>query len=270
MKISIFFLTALTFLTFRLYGQTRTIVGRVLSEDLETLPGVRIQVSDTLLVGETDIEGRFKIKISQDTDKLIFSFVGMERATIQINSACDIIEVVMMYDGTYDFMSFKKVDRLRLKRFKKLPELHLKSYQKGVFSKQTACFLREFESNKPTNDEIAKWKTERTEIDKRTKLTFEKLKIGDIIKIPYSGQFRYDGTDRTSLFVYSCLVDKPNYDCTIEGKIIGKNKIKKGYNLVYRVTNCDLCKSPSIYYGRTMKIGEVFEHNMRYFKILSE
>jgi hypothetical protein len=113
-------------------------------------------------------------------------------------------------------------------------------------------------------------RTGRIKIDKRTKLTFEKLKIGDTIKIPLSGQFRYDGTDRTSLFAYSYLVDKPNYDCIIEGTIIDKNKIKKGYNLVYRVTNCDLCKSLSIYNGRTVTVGEKFEHNIRYFKVLSK
>jgi hypothetical protein len=267
MRTSIFSLTVLTLLTFRLYGQTRTIVGRVLSEDLETLPAVEIHILDTLLIGKTDFEGRFKIQIPQNTDKLIFSFLGMEWTTIQLDNACNTNEVVMMYDGTYDFMSPKKVDRLRLKRFKKLPELHLQAYKKGFFSEQTPCYKMIFESNKPYYDKI---KQDRKKLDIQTKLTFEKLKIGDTVKIPYNGQFTHDGTDRTSLFVYSNWTDRASYDCVVQGTIISKNKTKKGFNLVYKVIDCNLCKSQSIYNGKTMRVGEIFEHNMRYFTILSE
>jgi hypothetical protein len=260
-----FSLTVLTFLTFQIYGQTRTIVGRVLSEDVETLPGVRIQILDTVLISETDIEGRFKIKISQDTNKLILRAVGMEPTTIQTNNACDSIEIVMMYDGTYDFISPQKIDRLRLKRFKKLPDLHLQAYTKGLFSTKTECVLRTFESNKPYFDKIKK---EQKKIDVQTKQTFEKLKIGDSIKIPYHGQYSTNEGDK--LYVYSNMTDNIKYDCIVEGKVISKNKFKKGYNLVYKVTNFDICKSPTEYRGKPLEIGDVFTHNMRTFKILSE
>lgn len=156
MKTSILLLSVLTFLTFRLYGQTRTIEGRVYTEDLEALPGVWIQISDTLRIGETDIEGRFKIKISHDTDKLIFRTLGMEATTLQINNSCDIVEILMMYDVIYDFMSPKKIDRLRLSRFKKLPKLHLQLYEKGDFSTKTACYTQIFESFKAYFDKVKK------------------------------------------------------------------------------------------------------------------
>lgn len=260
-------MTFLTLLTLRLYGQTRTIVGRVLSEDLETLPVVEIHLMDTLLLGKTDFEGRFKIQIPQDAYKLIFSFIGMEWTTIQLNKTCDTNEVIMMYDGTYDFMSPEKIDKLRLKRFKKLSGLHLQAHKKGLFLEPSACYTRIFESNKAYYDKV---KEDRKKKDIQTKLIFEKLTIGDTIKIPYNGQYRHDGTDRTTLFVYSNWTDRASYDCIIEGTIISKNKAKKGFNLVYKVTNCDLCKSQSIYNGKTMKVGETFEHNMRYYTILRE
>lgn len=149
-------MSVLTFLTFRLCGQTRTIEGRIYTEDLETLPGVWIQIADTLRIGETDIEGRFKIKISHNTDQLIFRAIGMEATTLQIDNSCDAIEVLMMYDGTYDFMSPKKVDRLRLRRFKKLPKLHLQLYEKGDFSTKTTCYTQIFESFKANVDKIKK------------------------------------------------------------------------------------------------------------------
>lgn len=161
MKKSILLFSVLTFLSFRLCGQTRTIVGRVYTEDLETLPGVWIQISDTLRIGETDIEGRFKIKISHDTDKLIFRAVGMEATTLQIDNSCDTIEVLMMYHGTYDFISPKKIDRLRLRRFKKLPKLHLQLYEKGDFSTKTTCYSQIFESFKAYFDKIKKDKKNR-------------------------------------------------------------------------------------------------------------
>lgn len=265
MRTSISFLTVLTLLTFRLYGQTRTIVGRVISEDLETLPAVEIHILDNLLIGTTDFEGKFKIQIPKDTYKLIFSFVGMEQTTIQLDNACSTNEVIMMYDGTYDFMSPKKVDKLRLKRFKKLPELHLQAYTKGLFSTKTGCILRTFQFNKPYFD---KRKNEQKKIDIETKRTFQRLKIGDIIKIPYHGQYRTNEGDK--LYVYSNLIDNLKYDCIVEGIILRKNKSKKGYNLVYQVTNFDICKSTTVYNGKPLKIGDIFEHNMRNFKVLIE
>ena len=69
MRIWIIFLTGL-FFNVSLFGQTRTIIGRVITEDLEPLVMVHIQTSDTVLLGKTDIDGRFKINIPQETDKL--------------------------------------------------------------------------------------------------------------------------------------------------------------------------------------------------------
>jgi hypothetical protein len=49
-----------------------------------------------------------------------------------------------MSSGSYDFMSLKKVDRLRMKRFKLLPELHKKAFEEGIFKTDMACYTREF------------------------------------------------------------------------------------------------------------------------------
>lgn len=54
------------------------------------------------------------------------------------------LKLVMMLSSTYDFMSPKKVDRLRMKRFKKLPELHKEAFEKGIFKTEKACYTREF------------------------------------------------------------------------------------------------------------------------------
>ncbi|MDP4117555.1 MAG: carboxypeptidase-like regulatory domain-containing protein [Bacteroidota bacterium] len=252
-----------------LNGQTRTITGRVVSEDLEALPDVNIQNSEKLLLAKTDLEGRFKINIQQETDRLIFSWIGMELTEIKLHDKCDTVEVVMMYAGTYDFMTLRKVDRLRKKRFDKLPSLHSDAVINGLFKNNNICYERIFIAHKPTKpvlDSLSKaYKSKRKQI----KDTFKGLALGDTIRIPYSGAWREDGTDRTTLHIYSNGVDGEDFDCIIRVVIIDKNKRKGGYNLVCRVIDCKDCHYDNIVRnGKELKVGETIEFNMKYFKIL--
>ena len=250
-------------------AQTRTIYGRVVGEDdLDVIPGVRIENQEKLLLGTTATDGRFKINIPQNTQTLLLSFIGYEMAIIKLNSDCDTIEVVLMYAGTYDFMSSTKIDKDRLKRFNKLPEFHLQAYKKGIFTKELICFIREFRPVKPLLDSIGK---ENIKIRKQIKLTFKKLNIGDTIKIPFSDKLSYraDGTDRTKLTAYySFSGGHPHASCIIKCIIIDKNKHKRAYNLVCSVVSCDGCKNPSVFQGRVMKTREEFTYNMKYGEIL--
>lgn len=70
--------------------------------------------------------------------------VGFEQTAIEFLDKCDEVEVVMISSSIYDFITLKKVDRLRMKRFKKLPELHKKAFEKGIFKTDKACYTREF------------------------------------------------------------------------------------------------------------------------------
>ena len=190
-----------------LNGQTRTIAGRVISEDLEPLPMVYIQNSDTLLIGKTDMDGRFIVSIPQETGRLLFGYLGMEWTEIKLKKDCDTVEVVMMYDGTYDFMTLRKVDRLRKKRFDNLPSLHSEAVKNGLFENNIICYERvfkEYNPPKPVRDSINK---EYKLKIKQIKDTFKGLALGDTIRIPYSGSWREDGTDRTTLHLYSNGVD---------------------------------------------------------------
>src|SRR5258706_5354825 len=139
MKLSIIILIALLAFYNNLVGQSRMLQGRIISNNLETLPGVRIQNFDKIILGETDLEGRFKIKLTQETQVLLLSGIGLEPTKIILGDNCDTVEVVMILAGTYDFMSSNKIDRLRLKEFKQLPELYLQAYNKGLFRKSIVC-----------------------------------------------------------------------------------------------------------------------------------
>jgi hypothetical protein len=268
MRIWIIILTAL-FFDFNLFGQTRTIIGRVIAEDLEPLIMVHIETSDTVLLGKTDMDGRFKINIPQETDKLQFTFLGMERTEIKLKKDCDTVEIVMMYDGTYDFMTLKKVDRLRKRRFDNLPNLHSDAVKNGLFENNNICYERVFEEHnppKPVLDSINKvYKFKKKQI----KNTFKGLALGDTIRIPYYRTPRHDGTGKTTLNPYSFAFDGENFDCIIQGVITEKNKRKGGYNLVYRVIYCSDCHYDNIILnGKEFKVGELIDYNMRYTKTL--
>jgi nitrogenase subunit NifH len=130
--------------TYSLYSQNKIIKGRVIAEDLETLPLVSIIINDTVQVDRTDLNGFFQIEMPFPVKKILFRSVGMEPTTIELVDTCNEVEVVMMFSRIYDFKPLKKVDRLRMKRFKKLPALHKEAFAKGVFKTDRACYTQEF------------------------------------------------------------------------------------------------------------------------------
>jgi len=128
-----------------LYSQNKTIKGRVISDDFETVPLASIMINDTVEVGKTDLNGFFQIDIPVSEKKILFMFVGLDPATIGLVDKCDKIEVVMMLSSSYDFITLKHADRKREKRYKKLPEIHKQAFEKGIFETEYACYNREFE-----------------------------------------------------------------------------------------------------------------------------
>ena len=140
----------ITFLVFSistgvLYSQNKTIKGRVIDNHfLDTLAYVAIIINDTVEVGRTDLNGVYQIDIPILVNKILFRSVGMEPAIIELADTCNEVEVVMMFSGTYDFKTLKKVDKLRMKKFKKLPALHKEAFAKGIFKTDKACYTQEF------------------------------------------------------------------------------------------------------------------------------
>ena len=126
------------------YSQNKTIKGRVISDQLESIPGAIIAINDTLVVGKTDVDGFFQIDIPITVNKIFFKYVGLEPTNIELVDKCDTVEVIMILSGTYDFMTLDKVDKLRWKRFKKLTILHKEAFEKGMFKTEEACYKQEF------------------------------------------------------------------------------------------------------------------------------
>lgn len=77
-----------------LLAQQKTVKGRVLEKETgEPLPGVAIVVEKTPKGVTTDVDGTFEIKVSS-SDKLVFSFIGMETQTMTIGNKT-FVEVLM-------------------------------------------------------------------------------------------------------------------------------------------------------------------------------
>jgi hypothetical protein len=128
-----------------LYSQNTEIRGRVIDNHLlKALGYVEIFIQDTVLVGRTDLNGYFRIGVPISETRLKFMSVGMETAVIEITSQCDEVEIVMMYRGTYDFTTPRKIDRLRMKEFNELPRLHREAFGKGIFVTEKACYVQQF------------------------------------------------------------------------------------------------------------------------------
>jgi len=144
MKKLLIFCIVLSVSISNLYSQNKTIKGRVIDDNLETLPYVSILINDTVEVGRTDLNGFFQIHIPISAKKLSFSTIGIELASIELADKCDEVEVVMMLSGTYDFIALSKVDKIRMKRFAKLSELHKKAFEKSIFKTDVACYTQLF------------------------------------------------------------------------------------------------------------------------------
>ena len=129
-------------------AQVRTIIGKVLNESFDPVPQAVVWDSNSLVLGETNLDGTFKIDIPAGTKHFVIGAVAMERKDIYLHDSCNYLEIILLNAGTYDFMSPRKVDRMRLKYFKTLPRLQLKAYEKGFFLNPKPCYDEKFISEK--------------------------------------------------------------------------------------------------------------------------
>src|SRR5690606_10072226 len=90
---------ALTMLVvFTVMGQSRTIRGTVTSvEEPEGIPGVNVTVKGTAMGAITDLDGSYSVEVPQESNVLVFSFVGFESQEITIGNR-SVIDVVLVPD----------------------------------------------------------------------------------------------------------------------------------------------------------------------------
>lgn len=228
-----------------------------------------IWLHDTLQIGVSGLNGDFTIELPANEEEIEIGMLGMETASIRVPATCSHVEIIMTMSGTYHYRSHKKIDRIRKGSFDKIPELHAQAFEKGVFTSPTPCYTSAFKPEKPQLDEIRK---ELKAEGKRIKTLFHNLEIGDTIQVPFSGIYRSDGTDRTTLTPWFYFTDETMSRCMIEGIITHKDKRNSGYNIEINITDCQSCTydTPIMYQQKDMVIGTVFRHNMRILKVVTQ
>jgi hypothetical protein len=118
---------------------TKTLTGRLLDDRLETVPLATIYARDTTVIGTTDMEGYFKLAVPVNTTTLLFGAVGYDYTTVKLSADCAHLEVILLLDYTYDFMSVRRVNRVEFRRYKHLPRLQQQAYEKGLFKSWAPC-----------------------------------------------------------------------------------------------------------------------------------
>ncbi|WP_298307719.1 hypothetical protein [Flavobacterium sp.] len=101
-----------------LHCQSKTIKGRIINEQFEFMPMTSILNNLNVEIGKTDMNSFFEIVIPDSENKLLFRFTGLEPSKIELTDNCEEAEIIMISSGTHDFISLRKVDRLRKKDLK--------------------------------------------------------------------------------------------------------------------------------------------------------
>lgn len=121
-------------------GQTRTVTGKVIGEyEDPPIPGVKIKNLDTLQLGTTDLDGNFRVDLPTGTSGLTFIFLGMEQTTVTIPPDCNYLEIIIMADVIYDYVTTATINRKRQRRYKNIKDRHRKAFEKGIFRTNEPC-----------------------------------------------------------------------------------------------------------------------------------
>ena len=90
----IFWTISLSFLFFVVKAQERTLIGKVVDENSEGLPGVNIIIKGTTIGTITNFDGVYKLNIPEETNTIVFSAIGYNTQEVNIG-ARSTIDIVM-------------------------------------------------------------------------------------------------------------------------------------------------------------------------------
>ncbi|MCU4164015.1 SusC/RagA family TonB-linked outer membrane protein [Carboxylicivirga caseinilyticus] len=88
MNVNLRFLTVIVmlFMVHTFFGQNRTITGKVKDDTGQPLPGVSIVIEGTTQGTISDMDGNFTLKVPEGNIKLVFTFIGFERQTLDVTN----------------------------------------------------------------------------------------------------------------------------------------------------------------------------------------
>jgi hypothetical protein len=109
------------------------------SYEFWTFPGAKIFYNDSLSLGTTEEDGEFRLELPEGTHEIVVRAVGMYPDKIRITGNCEYLEVILLPDAIYDFVTIQKEEKLRRKDRAILPELYRKAFEQGLFRQAEPC-----------------------------------------------------------------------------------------------------------------------------------
>jgi TonB-linked SusC/RagA family outer membrane protein len=89
-------LILLNLLTFSALAQTRQVTGTVVDDNGEPLIGVGVQVKNSSIATQTNVEGKFSIRVAEPNAVLVFTYVGYNRK--EVTATSNTINVTLLTD----------------------------------------------------------------------------------------------------------------------------------------------------------------------------
>ncbi len=130
----IYFGITLIFVIQLSFGQNRMIKGKVIDQNLIEFPGVLIMSPESKVIDTTDFNGDFEFKYTNDIKTIKFVSILMQEEEIEITPNCNYIELILLDEWIYDYVSVKRANRKKERDRKRLlPKLYEEAYQKGIF-----------------------------------------------------------------------------------------------------------------------------------------
>ena len=121
-------------------SQNRVITGKLISQDLIEFPGVIIMTMESKVLDTTDFNGNFKFDYTKGLDKIKIVSVMMQTEEILLNENCSHLEIILLEEWIYDFVSLKRAERKKKRdRKKTIPILYKKAYEKKIFKNEKNC-----------------------------------------------------------------------------------------------------------------------------------
>jgi hypothetical protein len=121
-----------------LFGQTKTVSGRVLDEHLSPLPGAIIQTPDSVYQVRADKNGYYSIELPSKAKKLRAINIGMETETFKLGDYC-MFNIILLDDLIVEFETEKEHLRSYRKRQRERKKIYNKAIRLGILSTNQPC-----------------------------------------------------------------------------------------------------------------------------------
>lgn len=122
-------------------SQEKFVTGKVISEEMIEIPGALIMTMNEKVIDTTDFYGNFRFENIDEIKKIKIVSLMSQTEEITLTENCSNLEVILLNEWIYDFITLKRAERKKKRERKKIiPKLYDKAYEKGIFTNEKNCW----------------------------------------------------------------------------------------------------------------------------------